>query len=285
MSAYSPHAVAAAAFAALTQRSSPVATAQEAWMVVSQEVEDFDRWKDVFEQARRLRRSAGETAFYILQNPVHSNLVKVWFEWDTQERARAWPSPPNCRAGKTWDEATIKDLTGGDRLTARYMRQDFFEFTPQLTLMIAGNTQPSFRGVDEAIRSRVVPVPFCVTIPPEKRDKALPDKLRAEAPAILRRYIDGALAWQERGLDVPPAIAAALETCFGEEDTDGQFPDDETVADPHAIALTDDLIERFNFWSDRQGLGRWTKQTLVKELKLRGFSDAKSNGRRGLGMK
>ncbi len=184
--------------------------------------------------------------------------------------------------GKTWDEATIKDLTGGDRLTARYMRQDFFEFTPQLTLMIAGNTQPSFRGVDEAIRSRVVLVPFCVTISPEKRDNALPDKLRAEAPAILSWCIDGALAWQERGLDVPPAIAAASETYFDEEDTVGQFLDDETVADPHTIALTDDLIERFNFWSDRQGLGRWTKRTLVKELKLRGFSDAKSNGRRGL---
>lgn len=184
--------------------------------------------------------------------------------------------------GKTWDEATIKDLTGGDRMTARFMRQDFFEFDPQLTLMIAGNTQPSFRGVDEAIRSRVVLVPFSVTIPPERRDRSLPDKLRAEAPAILRWCIDGALSWQERGLDVPPAIAAASEAYFDEEDTIGQFLQDETHADPHAFVAAQDLIITFNFWCDNQGLGHWTQRTLVKELRQRGFQDAKSNGRRGL---
>lgn len=184
--------------------------------------------------------------------------------------------------GKTWDEATIKDLTGGDRMTARFMRQDFFDFDPQLTLMIAGNTQPSFRGVDEAIRSRVVLVPFSVTIPPERRDRSLPDRLRAEAPAILRWCIDGALSWQERGLDVPPAIAAASAAYFDEEDTLGQFLQDETHADPHAFVAAQDLIIAFNFWCDRQGLGHWTQRTLVKELRQRGFQDAKSNGRRGL---
>lgn len=56
--------------------------------------------------------------------------------------------------GKTWDESTIKDLTGGDVLTARYMRGDFFDFGPQLTLFIVGNNMPSFRGIDEAIRAR-----------------------------------------------------------------------------------------------------------------------------------
>jgi putative DNA primase/helicase len=85
-------------------------------------------------------------------------------------------------AGKTWDEAVIKDLTGGDVVSARFMRGDFFDFKPQLTLMIAGNNQPSFRGVDEALRARVVLVPFTVTIPPEKRDPDLGEKLKAEAP-------------------------------------------------------------------------------------------------------
>ncbi len=184
--------------------------------------------------------------------------------------------------GKTWDEATIKDLTGGDRMTARFMRQDFFEFEPQLTLMIAGNTQPSFRGVDEAIRSRVVLVPFRVTIPEAKRDGSLGEKLRQEAPAILRWCIDGAVEWQRRGLDVPPAIAAASAAYFDEEDTLRQFLQDETRADLHAIVSTDDLMQRFVQWSDRQGLDAWSKRTLVKELKMRGFTDAASNGSRGL---
>lgn len=184
--------------------------------------------------------------------------------------------------GKTWDEAVIKDLTGGDRITARFMRQDFFDFDPQMTLMIAGNTQPSFRGVDEAIRNRVVLVPFSVTIPPERRDRALPDKLRQECPAILRWCIDGALAWQERGLDVPSTIATASAAYFDEEDTVGQFLLDETCKDPNGFVASGDLILRFNLWSEHQGLGAWTQRTLVKELRQRGFEDARSNSHRGL---
>ncbi len=111
--------------------------------------------------------------------------------------------------GKTWDESVIKDLTGGDVLTARYMRGDFFDFDPQLTLFIAGNNMPSFRGVDEAIRARVVLVPFAVTIPPERRDTHLADKLKAEAGQILQWAIEGAVMWQQRGLDVPASVAAA----------------------------------------------------------------------------
>ncbi|WP_193140972.1 phage/plasmid primase, P4 family [Meridianimarinicoccus sp. MJW13] len=184
--------------------------------------------------------------------------------------------------GKTWDEATIKDLTGGDRMTARFMRQDFFDFDPQMTLMIAGNTQPSFRGVDEAIRSRVVLVPFAVTIPAERRDRGLPDKLRAESPAILRWCIDGALAWQEGGLDVPPSIAAASTAYFDEEDTLGQFLQDETQPDPHAFVAAEDLVLRFNQWIDAQGLGAWTQRSLIKEMRQRGFADARSSSQRGL---
>lgn len=184
--------------------------------------------------------------------------------------------------GKTWDEATIKDLTGGDRLTARFMRQDYFDFDPQLTLMIAGNTQPSFRGVDEAIRSRVVLVPFMVTIPAERRDRKLPDRLAAESPAILRWCIEGALAWQNQGLSVPTTIAEASAAYFDEEDTVGQFLHDETTRDPHAFVGSEELLARFNQWSDRQGLGAWTQRTLMKELRQRGYEDARSSRHRGL---
>jgi len=188
--------------------------------------------------------------------------------------------------GKTWDESTIKDLTGGDVMTARYMRGDFFDFVPQLTLMIAGNNQPSFRGVDEAIRARVVLVPFTVTIPPEKRDKTLPEKLKAEAPEILRWAIDGALAWQERGLDVPAKVATASTEYMDDEDTLGQFLMDETAADPAGFVTTTDLHERFNFWCDRQGLHRWTANTLRKELKGRGWQGhRKTHGRGFTGLK
>lgn len=183
--------------------------------------------------------------------------------------------------GRSWDESVIKDLTGGDRMSARFMRGDFFDFDPHLTLMIAGNNMPSFSGVDEAIRARVVLVPFFVTIPPERRDKGLSDKLRAEAPAILRWAIDGALAWQRQGLDVPATVAAASEDYMSDEDTLGQFLADETELDPHAFTTTSDLHQRFSLWCERQGLSPWTQRTLHKELKTRGLMEHRRNHGRG----
>uniref|UniRef100_UPI003568D694 phage/plasmid primase, P4 family n=1 Tax=Roseovarius sp. TaxID=1486281 RepID=UPI003568D694 len=188
--------------------------------------------------------------------------------------------------GKTWDESVIKDLTGGDRMTARFMRGDFFDFDPQLTLMIAGNNQPSFRGVDEAIRARVVLVPFTVTIPPERRDKSLSDKLKAEGPEILRWAIEGALQWLDKGLNVPPKVAAASTEYMDDEDTLAQFLIDETTTDPAGFVTTTDLHERFKFWCERQGLHVWTQHTLRKELKSRGFQDhRRPHGRGFIGLK
>jgi putative DNA primase/helicase len=188
--------------------------------------------------------------------------------------------------GKTWDEAIIKDLTGGDRLTGRFMRGDFFDFDPQLTLMIAGNNQPSFRGVDEAIRARVVLVPFTVTIPPEKRDKHLPDKLKAEAPQILQWAIEGAVEWQRRGLDVPASVTAASAEYFDDEDTLGQFLAEETARDPLGFVTTTDLHQRFNQWCERQGLNSWTLRTLQKEVRSREYEVTRRNFGAGfLGMR
>jgi putative DNA primase/helicase len=82
--------------------------------------------------------------------------------------------------GRRWDETKVKTLTGGDRVSARFMRQDFFEYQPQFKLMIAGNHKPALRSVDEAIRRRLHLVPWAVVIPPAERDKNLGDKLRAE---------------------------------------------------------------------------------------------------------
>lgn len=188
--------------------------------------------------------------------------------------------------GKTWDESVIKDLTGGDRMTARFMRGDFFDFDPQLTLMIAGNNQPSFRGVDEAIRARVVLVPFTVTIPPERRDKSLSDKLKAEGPEILRWAIEGALQWLDNGLNVPPKVVAASTEYMDDEDTLGQFLIEETAKDPAGFVTTTDLHDRFKLWCERQGLHSWTQHTLRKELKSRGFQDhRRPHGRGFIGLK
>src|SRR5205807_8085592 len=84
--------------------------------------------------------------------------------------------------GARWAESKIKSLTGGDEITARLMRCDFFQFRPEFKLIIAGNHKPGLRSVDEAIRRRLFLVPFTVTIPASERDPRLREKLRAESP-------------------------------------------------------------------------------------------------------
>ena len=87
------------------------------------------------------------------------------------------------RGGRRWAESKIKALTGGDKIAARFMRQDFFEFTPQFKLMIAGNHKPGLRSVDEAIRRRLDLIPFTVTIPPRNATPVSPISSRPNCPA------------------------------------------------------------------------------------------------------
>jgi P4 family phage/plasmid primase-like protien len=111
--------------------------------------------------------------------------------------------------GRHWAESKIKTLTGGDKISARFMRQDFFEYIPQFKLLIAGNHKPGLRSVDEAIRRRFNLIPFAVTIP--KQDRQFGEKLKAEWPGILAWMIQGCLDWQQRGLNPPDAVTAATD--------------------------------------------------------------------------
>lgn len=180
--------------------------------------------------------------------------------------------------GKTWNDSVIKDLTGGDRIAARYMRQDFFEFDPQLTLMIAGNTKPSFGAVDNAMKRRVVLIPFDVTIPPEKRDGKLEEKLRNEGPEILRWCMEGAAEWDMFGLAIPEVIRAASETYLEGEDELGQFLEECTVADVSGFVSNSDLWERYSGWCLLELTTPMGKNNFLKAIEERGFKAKKGTG-------
>jgi P4 family phage/plasmid primase-like protien len=125
-------------------------------------------------------------------------------------------------SGKKWDEAKIKTLTGGDPISARYMRQDFFELMPQFKLLIAGNNKPLPTGVNHAIRRRLHLILFTVTIPANEVDTDLTGKLQAEWSGILRWAIDGFNSYREIGLAPPPVVVAATEAYLIEEDSFGR---------------------------------------------------------------
>lgn len=124
-------------------------------------------------------------------------------------------------AGKRWDEAKLKRMTGGDPITARGMRENFFTYRPQFKLTFMGNHRPEIRSLDEAMKRRTNLVPF--PYKPPVVDKELGDKLIAEYPQILHWMIEGCLEWQRDGLNPPASVQAATEDYFDESDPLGQW--------------------------------------------------------------
>ena len=181
---------------------------------------------------------------------------------------RAWTSP-------SWS------LTGGDPITARFMRQDFFTYAPQFTLLVAGNHKPGFKAVDEAVRRRVQLVPL-QNIPAAERDPRLGEKLAAEAPAILRWAIDGCLEWQRQG-------STAGDRARGERELPRGRGRPGAVARravrarrrharAHPVRRAAPGLEAVVRGQRRAGLGG---KTFSKALDERGFHRDKSNGVRG----
>src|SRR5207237_1181559 len=120
--------------------------------------------------------------------------------------------------GRRLAEALVKDLTGGDRIRARRMREDFWEFAPTHKIILCTNHKPKIRGTDHAIRRRVRLVPFTAAIADHQEDKRLPEKLRAELPGILGWCVRGCLEWQRQGLGMPDVVKAATEGYRSEQD-------------------------------------------------------------------
>jgi putative DNA primase/helicase len=183
--------------------------------------------------------------------------------------------------GRAWNEPKLKSLTGGDPVTARYMRQDFFTFMPQFTLLVAGNHKPAFRSVDEAIRRRVQLAPFLQNIPAAERDPNLGEKLKAEGPAILRWAIDGCLEWQKLGLAAPEGVRAASSDYLEGEDVLGQWLGERCCVGGSSLTAFDALFSDWKSWCDVNGGPAWGGKTFSKALDERGFRRDRDGNTRG----
>jgi putative DNA primase/helicase len=150
--------------------------------------------------------------------------------------------------GRRWAEAKIKNLTGGDMIATRFMRGDFFEYSPTFKLVVAGNHKPSLNRVDEAIRRRFHLVPFTVTIPEHRRDPDLAAKLQAEWSAILQWMIEGCQEWNDHGLAPPAAVSDATKEYFASQDTIRNWLAECTVEDVNAEALASELFQSWKGW-------------------------------------
>ena len=180
--------------------------------------------------------------------------------------------------GRRWAESRIKAITGGDKISARFMRQDFFEYAPQFKLLIAGNHKPGLRRVDEAIRRRMNLIPFRVTIPNDERDKDLAEKLKAEWAEILDWMIDGCLKWQKEGLSPPEAIRAATDAYLESEDAIKMWMQECCTLGPQFYATAAALFENWRAWGEKAGEPVGSQKAFSQTLIDRGFEAKREPG-------
>lgn len=183
--------------------------------------------------------------------------------------------------GRWWAEAKIKSLTGGDPVTARFMRQNFFEYVPQFKLIVAGNHKPGLRSVDEAIRRRLHLIPFTVTIGEKERDPQLAEKLKAEYSGILQWAIEGCLAWQRDGLNPPAVVQDATAQYLAAEDAIGRWIGDRCVLDPNCWCSSTALYRDYEGWCAQAGERCGSQKRFTQELEGRGFERDRTDRAKG----
>ena len=186
--------------------------------------------------------------------------------------------------GEHWAESKIKELTGDALLTGRYMRQDFFTFPATHKHVIAGNHRPQVRAMDEAMKRRIVLVPFRVRFQGSRRDNHLPAKLWAAAPAILADLIEAAAEWHNHGLMIPEAVRAASEEYATTMDSLGNWIADCCVVNADADGKGGKLYTSYALWKRDRGeqpvsMTRWGEQ-----MASRGHEKYRNNGARYRGI-
>ncbi|KEP27255.1 phage/plasmid primase, P4 family [Bacillus zhangzhouensis] len=178
--------------------------------------------------------------------------------------------------GQQLSEALVKQITGGEKMSARFLRQEYFEFTPEFKVFFTTNHKPIIKGGDNGIWRRIKLVPFTVTIPEEKIDADLPEKLKREMPGILRWIVDGCLKWQKEGLKDPKAIRNATQGYREDMDILGPFLNENCTIHEDASIEAKILYENYKKWCFQNDEIDLKNRSFYRQLEVRGFK--KENG-------
>ncbi len=169
------------------------------------------------------------------------------------------------------DEAKVKELTGGDRLEARRMREDPWQFRPSHTMVMHTNHRPKIRGTDEGVWRRIRLIPWTVTIPIEERDEELATKLEAESSGILNWILDGYASWRLEGFAEPAPVVEATAEYRSAQDVLAAFLVDcfELVAGHRES--TREIVETYERWCESTGETPMTRTAFGRALDDRGI--------------
>jgi putative DNA primase/helicase len=175
-------------------------------------------------------------------------------------------------------ESLVKELTGSERIRARRMREDFWEFSPTHKLVLCTNHKPIIRGTDHAIWRRLRLVPFSVVIPDDQQDTTLPDKLRAEATGILNWCLAGCLEWQQHSEQPPKAVTTATQGYRLSQDVLQLFLEECCVESDGIRAKASDLYDTYKAWCERSGEHPENQRQFGEAMTDHGFERKVSNG-------
>lgn len=193
--------------------------------------------------------------------------------------------------GKRFDEPLIKKMTGQDRMSARFLYKEDFEFMPQFKLCLMTNDKPTARGDDAALWSRIQLVPFTQKFEGAKQDKTLVERLRTdkEKAGVMRWLVEGCLRWQREGLNPPSEVVQATAEYRNESDKFQAWIDECCATGPLITSLSSELYKSFESWSLSNGERRIVTSTIFgKHLVLKGFESFRGSGGirkyRGIGL-
>lgn len=183
-----------------------------------------------------------------------------------------------------FNESLIKELTGDDTLTARFMRGDFFEFAMSQKHVIVGNFKPRLRGGDPAMARRMLLVPFNTSFKGADRDPMMLDKLKAEAPAIMAWIVQGAVDWHRGGLAVPASVRDVSAEYMSDHDDLALWIDE--CCERQGEATASDLYSSFTRWKKARGEHAPSQTTWGSRITtLSGIGKRRSNGWRYTGLR
>lgn len=180
--------------------------------------------------------------------------------------------------GARLNETLIKELTGGDRIRARRMREDFWEFDPTHTCFLATNHKPQIRGTDHGIWRRIKLVPFAVQMTDASAKKNMPELLKKEGPGILAWFVRGCLEWQKDGLKSSVSVDEATKEYRSDEDVLGNFFVEHCVIAEGLSIKAKPLYDRYKGWCEDSGFTPTSIVKFGKAIAERGITKGRSNG-------